>query len=328
MNLKYDVEADWVLLTTCNFRCAYCFVPLPDLEAKLTTYGTNARWAEGFDATEKSWLLHMSGGEPSIYPGFVDLCERLTRNHYLSINSNLSHRCIEAFAESINPERVHFINAAVHYDERQKQTSLDVFIARVQKLRMHRFHVLVSLVMTPLLVRNFPEISRYFESHGLSLIPKVMRDRYQGKIYPNAYSTHQKSLIVEHLAKARQKYATVIAAMGEPATINMFADDHLLNSTTIYRGKLCGSGYNFARVEPDGAVVRCGSGIPLGNILLKNVRLLGAPKPCDSVYCPYFCEKYTSAQFVPAQKTKRDVDDGFFLTLKAWRDSQRRQQDR
>src|SRR6188768_467149 len=111
MNLKYDVEADWVLLTTCNFRCTYCFVPLPALATKLTTYGTNGQWTEGFDATGKTWLLHMTGGEPSIYPGFVDLCDQLTRLHYLSINSNLSHRCIETFAERINPERVHFINA-------------------------------------------------------------------------------------------------------------------------------------------------------------------------------------------------------------------------
>ena len=36
--MQYDVEADWVLLTTCNFRC-YCFVPLPDLASKLSTHG-------------------------------------------------------------------------------------------------------------------------------------------------------------------------------------------------------------------------------------------------------------------------------------------------
>lgn len=327
MNLKYDIEADWVLLTTCNFRCAYCFVPLPALETKLTTYGTNAQWSEGFDATGKTWLLHISGGEPSIYPGFVDLCKRLSEHHYLSINSNLSHRRIDTFAETINPERVHFINAAVHYDERLEHTALDAFITRVQKLRRHRFHVLVSLVMTPLLVKNFPEISSYFESHGLSLIPKVMRERFEGKIYPGAYSAEQRSLIHEYLAKARKNYATVTSVMGETATIDMFTDDRLLDSPRIYRGKLCGSGHNFVRIEPDGAVIRCGSGMQLGNILLRNVAFLTAPKPCDSFYCPYFCEKYTSPPFVPAQETKRDLGD-FFLTLKTWRDSQRQPPDR
>ena len=327
MDLKYDMEADWILLTTCNFRCAYCFVPLSALETKLTTYGTNAHWTEGFDATDKTWLLHISGGEPSIYPEFVDLCERLSRNHYLSINSNLSHRCMDTFAETINPERVHFINASVHYEERSKKTALDAFITRVQKLRTHGFHVLVSLVMTPLSLRNFPSISKYFESYGLSLIPKVMRERFQGKIYPGAYSEEQKLLIREYLAKAEQNYPSVRTEMGETPTVNMFADDRLLDPPRIYHGKLCGSGHKFVRVEPDGAVIRCGSGVQLGNILLRNVAFLTAPKPCDSFYCPYFCEKYTSAPHVPAQETKRDLGD-FFLTLKTWRDSQRQQSGR
>ena len=324
MNLDYDVEADWELLTTCNFRCAYCFVPPAALAAKLTKYGTNTQWVEGFAATGKRWLLHISGGEPSIYPGFVDLCEKLTELHYLSINSNLGHRSIETFAERINPERVHFVNGALHYDERPDRTSLDVFIARVQKLRMRRFGVLVSSVMTPRLVRQFPEISKYFESHGLSLIPKVIRGWFEGKIYPGAYSAKEKSLIREYLEKARQNYAAVTAAMGETPTINMLADDRLLDSPRIYRGKLCGSGHNFVRIEPNGAVVRCGSGMKLGNILEKNVALLNSPKPCDSFYCPYFCQKYTSPPFVPAQLAQREVGD-FFLSLKSWRDSQRQQ---
>ena len=324
MKLEYDVEADWELLTTCNFRCAYCFVTQPALAAKLTTYGTNTQWVEGFAATGKRWLLHISGGEPSIYPAFVDLCQELTRVHYLSINSNLSHRCIETFAERINPERVHFINAAAHYEERPNRASLDAFITRVQKLRMRRFCVLVSSVMTPHLVSHFPEISKYFEDHGVSLIPKVIRGWFQGKIYPRAYSPEEKSLIREYLEKARQNYASVSSAMGEAPTINMLADHRLLDSPTIYRGKLCGSGHNFVRIEPNGAVVRCGSGIQLGNILLKNVAFLKGPKPCDSFYCPYFCEKYTSPRLIPAQTTKREVSD-FFLSLKTWRDSQRQQ---
>jgi MoaA/NifB/PqqE/SkfB family radical SAM enzyme len=301
VELKYEVEADWTLLTTCNFRCGYCFFPPTALGAKLTTYGTPAQWAEGFDATGKAWLLHITGGEPSIYPGFVGLCEQLARRHYLSINSNLSHPCIDAFAERIDPDRVHYINAAVHYDERHKK-SLDVFIERVQRLQMHRFNVLVSIVMTAAMIDIFPQLSEYFETHGLFLVPKVMRGEYQGNRYPDAYSADQKSRILGHLAEAREKYGSVIARMGEPATIDMFSDGRFLSSTGDYRGKLCGSGYNFVRIEPDGTILRCESGKRLGNILLKKVSFLSAPKICDTSYCPYFCEKYTSPQFVRMRK--------------------------
>jgi MoaA/NifB/PqqE/SkfB family radical SAM enzyme len=302
MDLGYEMEADWILLTTCNFRCNYCGIAPSDLGAKMIVYGTPAQWVEGFNATGKTWLLHITGGEPAIYPGFVSLCEQLARGHYLSINSNLSHQCVNAFTERIDPERVHYINAAVHCDERQKKASLDVFIERVHKLQWHHFNVLLSLVMTPRMMSIFKELSDYFKSHGLFLIPKAMYGMHQGNNYPAAYSVDEKALILEYSAKARQEYAPVIDRMGEPATIDMFDDGRFLSSTRSYRGKLCGSGYNFVRIEPDGTVIRCGSGKRLGNILLKNVSFLRAPKACDTVYCPYFCEKYTSPQFVQMQK--------------------------
>ena|SRR5215831_13281922 len=139
------------------------------------------RWVRG---NGKKWLLHIGGGEPSIYPGFIDLCEKLTQLHYLSINSNLAHRSIETFAERINPECIHFINASLHYYERSNKHSLHDFVARVQKLRVRRFCVFVSSVMTPLLLRHFPEISKHFESQGLFLIPKMIRGWFQGRFIP------------------------------------------------------------------------------------------------------------------------------------------------
>ena len=306
VDMRYDIEADWKLLTTCNFRCEYCFINVNDLSAKIKVYGTAIEWSDAFNATGKTWLLHVTGGEPTIYPDFVAVCEQLTRGHYLSINSNLAHRSIEAFAERVDPRRVHFINAAVHYAERQKKNaSLDVFIERVHKLHKYGFNVLVSMVMTPNAVRDFPEYSEHFESRGLSLIPKTMRDQYQGDRYPRAYTNEQRALIREYLTRASQKYAAVIGNMGEPATIDMFADARFLDNIGNYRGKVCGSGYNFVAIEPDGTVVRCGSGKRLGNVLWGTLRLLRAPRACDTAYCPYFCEKYTSPKFVREQESEQ-----------------------
>lgn len=296
MNLDYDVEADWILLTTCNYRCAYCFLSA-DLGAKVRISGTPEQWVAGFSHTGKTWLLHITGGEPFIHPGFVDLCEQLAREHYLSVNSNLSHRSVGDFAARIDPARVHYINAALHPDERGKKGELDDFISRVHQLRSHGFHVLASVVMTPAIVYGFSEMEKYFESQGVFLLPKVLRGKYQGRSYPAAYSEKETAVIVECLAAARRKYASVIDRMGEAPTIDMFSDGRFLTNRGPYWGRLCGSGYNFVRIDPDGTIMRCGSGQRLGNILSKDVRLLSAPEPCDASYCPYFCEKYTSARF-------------------------------
>jgi hypothetical protein len=182
---------------------------------------------------------------------------------------------------------------------------LDAFVAHAHKLRDARFNVLVSQVMTPQMVDDFPVVSACLESHGLSVIPKMLRGRFEGKRYPDEYSAEHKARIREYQAAARLKYAAVIEAMKTPPTIDMFSDSHLLSGKRPYHGMWCGSGCNFVVIAPDGAVYRCGSGQRLGNLLLKNVRLLDDPKRCDTSYCPYFCEKYTSEQFLPVQSCIR-----------------------
>jgi hypothetical protein len=190
----------------------------------------------------------------------------------------------------------------VHYDERLAKASLEAFCERVHQFQARQFNVLVSLVMTPRMVSLFPEISNDFESRGLFLIPKVMRERYQGNSFPAAYSADQRALISGFLAKAEENYAPVLARMGEPPTIDLRADGRFLDGIGDYRGRLCGSGYNFVRIDPDGTAVRCGSTQRLGNILLKNLKLLPSATVCDTSYCPYFCEKYTSQPFVHMPK--------------------------
>jgi hypothetical protein len=93
--------------------------------------------------------------------------------------------------------------------------------------------------------------------------------------------------------------------MSEPPTIDILADGRFLNKLRNYRGKLCGSGYNFVKIEADGTVVRCGSAMRLGNILEKNVGFLTAPTRCDSAYCPYYCEKYTSPRYTHTRESDR-----------------------
>ena len=301
MNIAYEVEADWILLRTCNFRCSYCGIPEADLGAKINLHATPAEWLAAFNSTGKSWLLHLTGGEPSVYPDFVELCEQLTRHHYLSLNTNLSHPCLDVFAERVDPDRVHFINAALHYEERENKDPVEHFIERVRKLNTRGFNVLVSSVMTPQVSGAFAELQAYFEANGLFIIPKVMRGWHEGRLYPDAYTMRQRRLVREHLESARAKYATTLARMKEPPTINMFADELFLKRVPKYSGKMCASGQKFVQIDPEGNVVRCNSGERLGNILRRDLKLFSEPRACDTTYCPYFCEKYTKAPFVSPQ---------------------------
>jgi len=302
MHLHYDVEADWSLLDTCNFRCTYCFRSPEVLSAKVQVHASAEKWAEGFDATGKTWLLHITGGEPSIYPAFIDLCRNLSRNHYLSINSNLSGNCIEEFAETIDPQRVHYINAALHYVEREKRKSFDLFVERANNLRRRGFHVMISVLMSPDVIRLYPEISGRLASHGLAGVPKVMRGKnWNGRKYPAAYSDEERALFLRYLADAQRSYAPLMAEMEEPATIDIFADGRFVNGIPSYKGKRCAAGHNFVMIDPKGNVRWCKRNSSLGNILQKNVELMHGPSLCKNSACPYFCEKYTSPAFVGKQ---------------------------
>lgn len=301
MRMSYEIEADWVLLRTCNFRCTYCAILPEDLAGKISVYASPLEWLDAFNATGKSWLLHLTGGEPSIYPGFVKLCEHLTRNHYLSINTNFTNPSLDELCEKVDAARVHYINAALHHEERIRKTSVDSFVRRALKFKQRNFNLLISSVMTPPVARVFAELQAAFQAHGLFVIPKVMRGWYAGKLYPDSYTRRERTLIRDHMARAQQRYAAVLANMVEPPTINMFRDERFLRGIPDYRGSLCASGSKFVEIEPNGDVFRCSSGQMLGNVLKRNIKLLSNAMRCDTSYCPYFCEKYTSPPFAMSQ---------------------------
>lgn len=297
MRLPYDVEADFFLLTTCNFRCAYCFLRPEQLGAKIVCHASNEQWRAAFDATQKTWMIHITGGEPFLYPRFTDFCSSLSTNHYLSINSNLGHRSVNEFATRIDPSRVHYINAALHQSERTCGARLGDFISRVQVLRRFHFAVMVSVVMTPAMIATYPALSAHLESYGLSPLPKVMYGYFDGRIYPAAYSHEEQSRLRDYIAVAKERNSELAASMVEAPTIDLFSEHVMLDARRRYRGRLCGSGYNFVSITSNGTVLRCGSGRRLGNILAGDLEFLAAPAPCDAEYCLYFCNKYTSDPF-------------------------------
>src|SRR6188508_2535290 len=104
--MHYDREADWHLLNTCNYRCSYCFFDDAILGDKLRRFAAPDEWRAAFDATGDTWLLHLTGGEPSVYPEFVSLCEALTARHFISLNSNLTRPAFVEFSDRIDPSRV------------------------------------------------------------------------------------------------------------------------------------------------------------------------------------------------------------------------------
>jgi MoaA/NifB/PqqE/SkfB family radical SAM enzyme len=290
----YEIEADWQLLNTCNYRCSYCFFPPEMLGEKLRTFATPQEWRAAFDATRKVWLLHLTGGEPSIYPNFIELCQRLTEHHYISLNSNLTQATLATFAERIDPSRVSFINAGLHLVEREDRNGNANFLRHADLLRAKGFPILVSLVATPRILERFADAVELMSQVGLFPIPKVLRGWYEGRLYPNAYSELDKIRFRARAAEARRAYQQTLASRAEPPSINLFNDDTVLEREPTFIGIPCDAGYRFVRIHPDGDVSRCSNQTRLGNILDGTFVPRTTATSCDTHYCFYFCQKYAS----------------------------------
>ena len=292
LSLQYDREADWHLLNTCNYRCTYCFFDDRILGSKLKRFAHHDEWRDAFDATGDTWLLHLTGGEPSVYPGFVELCEALTTRHYISLNTNLTNASFVPFAERIAPARVSFINAGLHLEERERRKGQGVFLRHARLLREKGFPLLISLVATPEALARYDEVAEWVAPTGLVPIPKLVRGRHDGRMYPNDYSADERARFRALAARAREVYAPVLARMDARPSIDMFNDDRFLGRLPSFTGRACDAGDRFVSIKKNGDVYRCGPKVKLGNILHRTFAPMAGGAACDTRYCFYFCTKY------------------------------------
>jgi MoaA/NifB/PqqE/SkfB family radical SAM enzyme len=275
--MQYDVECDWQLLNTCNYRC---------------TAGNEA-WAKSFDDTGLTWLLHMTGGEPSAYPGFADLCERLSRKHLLSINSNMTNRSWEEFALRVNPKRISFINAGLHLAEREKRNGNESYLRNVKLLKDFGFQIMASIVATPDILEKFSDAVDLLAPIGMYPIPKLLRGLYENKGWPNSYNKEHRRIFRLRNEEAKRFYAGAFSGRDEKPTIDIFSDGDFLHGTPDYSGRNCEAGRLFFKIEMNGDVFRCGDSRRYGNILNGSFFRESRSSPCDSYQCFYFCEKYS-----------------------------------
>ena len=80
--MTFDIEADWALNLLCNYHCEYCF-SRSSTEHCMVGRLSAEEFLDFFDSTGKTWLLHLTGGEPFFHPSFVHLCRTLASRHYI-----------------------------------------------------------------------------------------------------------------------------------------------------------------------------------------------------------------------------------------------------
>lgn len=257
-------NVDWSLTQACNFKCDYCHVS--DVVANEKA---NVDYLlQLLNSTGKTWTITLSGGEPMIHPKFIEICEKLTKDHFISINTNLSRpNVLEKFVKLIDPKRVKMIDVSLHIQERQKR---DKEYSTIQKnlksLKENGFTYILNTVFHPTLSENKEDYEKEYQNFEDEIVFKRFKGLFNNKYYPLSYTPAEKKQIARHF-------------------------DYSSNRLDYdYLSVKCWAGVNLIKIKANGDVQRCpGDNTSLGNlgnINEENVQLLKKATACNVSSCP------------------------------------------
>lgn len=267
---REKVNFVWDVHYRCNFRCPFCwfngkweemdthnkYIPLDDM-IKL--------WKKIYDLYGECHIM-ITGGEPGLYPNFVEMIEALSKIHTIKVTSQMSTD-MYTFANKLDPKRV-----VLDMNFHPLEAKFEPFLRKVLALKKKGFEGGVCYLAYPPQMDKIFYYKEKFEEKGINFALAAFWGEYDGKKYPASYSKEEKKMMKPFLGDLdRIKY-------------------HLEGMKT--KGKLCRAGYCYASIKADGKVTRCGplSHKPIGNIYDKDFKLFTEPKPCEAEVCP--CDEY------------------------------------
>lgn len=328
---NYDVEVQWLINDICNFRCVYCWLQKEPAIGRSRGIQDTARVIEGFNNKGITWLIHMTGGEPFLFPNFLELCQGLTKKHYITVTTNLTHPGIRPFAATVNPERVDFVHVSMHIAQRKWPDEIKHFIEHYHVLKKAGFRIFTSYVMYANLFRRFRKNYKFFKSQGIIIHPKVFRGncshfpqlpligntallnklvkRFE-RTYPSAYTAGQKQFIRDWVDQSfmDEELMNGKKISSQQITIDLAMDKLLVDGQMSFKGKRCAAGRKFLKMEKDGEAYRCNDEAQyyIGNMFKGQINLLEEDLVCSSekCSCPYVGIRYASPEEAEALKKR------------------------
>jgi len=151
---------------------------------------------EEFANQTGKWNIEFSGGEPSIYPNFAQLCTRLAENgHKVMFYSNGVTNFSEVFDEQ-SIKAIRRVTLSYHVDHERK-TKLDtLFDENIKYLQHHGIEVRVNYVLYPERNSDAKQLEHRFEKLGVDFRLRVFQGKYQNKEYPFDYTDQEKQNII------------------------------------------------------------------------------------------------------------------------------------
>ncbi len=270
MQLKLENNITWFINKFCNFQCEYCW--LLHYNSPIKDQVDIGRLREGLSCLHDKWDFLITGGEPFLEKNFIEICQEITKNQYLSVNTNLSTSNIFDFADKIDPQKTTLIRVGIHIAQREnRDPQLKSFIEKMLYLQKKGFFVKAVYVSFPTLFDRIKSDIEYLRDNGLqNVVVKIFYGTHNGVYYPDAFSAEQKDFLM-----------------------SLDCDDEeseIINSTHNYYGLLCSAGQRRFLMDREGNLKRCHSTQrDYGNLFDKTIIFDKKPRPCPKTYCtcPY-----------------------------------------
>jgi len=270
----------WDIHYACNYNCSYCNTPKPqdppgkwDKDRDKVAYPGVERWLKIWEDIFRKYgscEIHITGGEPFIYPSFMELITRLSQIHTLEIITNLASD-VNDIVKNVTPDRVR-IGTTFH----PEFADLEVFLDKHIILRKHGFETWSNYVAYPPQLEKMIGYKKEFAKLNIPFNIQPFMGHFQGRDYPKSYT----DLELYYLK-------------------NCYANDDVVNIKTIEwktgteykntKGKPCRMGQMYAKIYPIGDAYRCcaDGSEKLGNLIDGTFELLDEALPCGCKQC--FC---------------------------------------
>lgn len=163
------------LTNRCDLACVHCYAPRSRDELR---FDTIMRWLAELDAN-RALAIGFGGGEPTLYPEFVRLCQHAAHETRLSVSftthgHHIGSELAERLRDSVNFIRVSMDGVGVTYESIRKR-SFPELIASLDNVRaISRFGV--NVVINERTLPDLDEVARIAAGAGaceLLLLPQM-----------------------------------------------------------------------------------------------------------------------------------------------------------
>jgi MoaA/NifB/PqqE/SkfB family radical SAM enzyme len=276
---------NWFITEKCNFSCEYCSIVNPrgfrkllhnvkralkgSCPRKFDIYDELDNILARFRETGMRFTFGFTGGEPLVYPRFLEICSRIVEedDFMIALDTNLAVGDINRFIDTVPPEKVDYIFASTHILERERTGGgLDRFLDNLELLRDRGYSLDVNYVMYPPFFGRVKEDYAKFRERDIDLSIKPFKGVYRGKKYPASYTGEERELI---------RSLSPDTSGDSIGPVRWFGMD-------------CSAGRNLIRVLSNGDVVRCAGDFTLLGNIFTGFELYDSPQPCIAGVCPCY----------------------------------------